>query len=80
MQGPGLPQDGAAVVVDGQPAGRVTSSRYSPAQLAGVGLAWVKSLKAQEGTLIDVRANGELVKAKVTMKPFYDPEGVRLRQ
>ena len=80
MQGPGLPQDGAAVVVDGQPAGRVTSSRYSPAQLAGVGLAWVKSSKAQEGTLIDVRANGELVKAKVTMKPFYDPEGIRLRQ
>jgi glycine cleavage system aminomethyltransferase T len=68
------------VVVDGQPAGRVTSSRYSPAQLAAVGLAWVKTSQAQDGMFIDVRVNGQLVKAKVTMKPFYDPEGVRLRQ
>jgi sarcosine oxidase subunit alpha len=80
MQGRDVPQDGAAVVVDGAPAGRVTSSRYSPAQMAGVGLAWVKTAQAQEGTLIHVRVNGGTVKAKVTMQPFYDPEGVRLRQ
>jgi len=80
LQAPGVPHDGAAVVVDGQPAGRVTSSRYSPAKMAGVGLAWVQASKAQEGTFIDIRANGGLVKAKVTMRPFYDPEGVRLRQ
>jgi len=80
LQAPGIPEDGAAVVVDGQPAGRVTSSRYSPAKMAGVGLAWVKTAKAQEGAFIDVRVNGGLVKAKVTMTPFYDPEGVRLRQ
>lgn len=80
LQAPGVPEDGAAVVVNGQPAGRVTSSRYSPAQMAGVGLAWVKTSQAQEGTFIDVHMNGGLVKAKVTMRPFYDPEGVRLRQ
>jgi sarcosine oxidase subunit alpha len=80
LQSPGVPEDGAAVVVDGQPAGRVTSARYSPAQLAAVGLAWVKTSLAQDGVFIDLRVNGELLKAKVTMKPFYDPEGVRLRQ
>jgi sarcosine oxidase, subunit alpha len=80
LQAPGLPPDGAAIVVDGQPAGRVTSSRYSPAKTAGIGLAWVKTEKAQEGALIDVRVDGGLVKAKVTMTPFYDPEGRRLRQ
>lgn len=80
LQAPGLPQDGAAVVVDGQPAGRVTSSRYSPAKMTGIGLAMVKSSKAQEGACIDVRVSGGLIKAKVTMTPFYDPEGVRLRQ
>jgi glycine cleavage system aminomethyltransferase T len=58
----------------------VTSARYSPAQLAAVGLAWVKTSLAQDGVFIDLRVNGELLKAKVTMKPFYDPEGVRLRQ
>jgi glycine cleavage system aminomethyltransferase T len=66
--------------VDGQPAGRVTSSRYSPAKTAGIGLAWVKTAKAQEGASIDVRVGGRLVKAKITMTPFYDPEGRRLRQ
>jgi sarcosine oxidase subunit alpha len=80
LQAPGLPPDGAAVVVDGQPAGRVTSSRYSPAKMAGIGLAMVKTSKAQEGALIDVRVDGGLVKARVTMTPFYDPAGVRLRQ
>jgi sarcosine oxidase subunit alpha len=80
LQAPGVPQDGAAVVVDGHPAGRVTSSRYSPAKMAAVGLAWVQASIAREGTFINIRANGGLVKAKVTMQPFYDPEGVRLRQ
>jgi sarcosine oxidase subunit alpha len=80
LQGPGLPPDGAAIVVHDQPAGRVTSSRYSPAKSAGIGLAWVKTAKAQEGASIDIRVDGELVKAKVTMTPFYDPEGRRLRQ
>jgi sarcosine oxidase subunit alpha len=80
LQAPGVPQDGAAIVVDGRPAGRVTSSRYSPAKMAGVGLAWVETSSAQEGNSIDVRVDGRLVKARVTMTPFYDPEGARLRQ
>ena len=80
LEAPSVPHDGAAIVVDGQPAGRVTSSRYSPARTAGIGLAWVKTARAQEGASIDVRVGGRLVKAKVTMTPFYDPEGRRLRQ
>ena len=80
LDGPGLPKDGSAVVVDGQLAGRVTSSRHSPAKQAAVGLAWVKVSQAQEGATIDVRVDGKLVQARVTMQPFYDPEGVRLRQ
>jgi sarcosine oxidase subunit alpha len=80
LQGPGVPQDGAAVVVDGQPAGRVTSSRHSPAQQTAVGLAWVKTSKAKQGESIDVRVDGKLARAQVTMQPFYDPEGLRLRQ
>jgi sarcosine oxidase subunit alpha len=80
LRGPGLPQDGAAIVVDGRPAGRVTSSRHSPAQQSAVGLGWVKVSQAHEGATIDVRVDGKLVQAKVTMQPFYDPEGGRLRQ
>jgi sarcosine oxidase subunit alpha len=80
LQAQELPPDGAAVVVDGKPAGRVTSVRYSPAKKAGVGLAWVPTSQAHEGSTIDVRVNGALIKATVTLTPFYDPEGTRLRQ
>jgi sarcosine oxidase subunit alpha len=80
LQGTAVPKDGAAVVVDGLLAGRVTSSRYSPAQMAAVGLAWVKTSKAQEGASIQVRIKGTLADARVTLQPFYDAEGMRLRQ
>jgi sarcosine oxidase, subunit alpha len=80
LKGTGLPKDGAAVVVNGQPAGRVTSSRFSPIQKAAIGLAWVKVSEAREGALIYVRVDEKLAPASVTMRPFYDPEGLRLRQ
>jgi len=80
LNGIELPQDGAAVVADGQPAGRVTSSRFSPIQKTAIGLAWVKVSKAREGESIQVRVDGKLASARITMRPFYDPEGVRLRQ
>jgi sarcosine oxidase subunit alpha len=75
----GVPEDGAAVVVAGRPAGRVTSCRYSPAKRAAIGLAWVPMANAQEGASIHVRMEGALVPATVTMVSFYDPEGARLR-
>jgi sarcosine oxidase subunit alpha len=74
-----LPEDGAPVLVDGRIAGRVTSARYSPVNGKAVGLAWVPAAVATEGSEIDVRVNGSLVKARVTEQAFYDPEGARLR-
>jgi sarcosine oxidase, subunit alpha len=76
----GLPSDGAAIVLDGKTAGRVTSCRFSPIQRAAIGLAWVKASEAREGASISVRVDGRLTPATVTMRPFYDPEGLRLRQ
>ncbi len=76
----GLPKDGAAIVMNGQPVGRVTSSRFSPIQNGAIGLAFVRSSEAREGTSIQVRVDGKLTPATVTMRPFYDPEGLRLRQ
>ncbi len=78
--GGGVPEDGAAVVIEGKPAGRVTSCRFSPAKNAAIGLAWVPTEKAKEGARIYVRLNGKLAEAKVTLQAFYDPEGARLRQ
>lgn len=74
-----LPAEGGQIVDDGQPVGRVTSARRSEAANATIGLAWVPADKAVEGAEFEVRINGDLVPADVTLKPFYDPDGERLR-
>jgi sarcosine oxidase, subunit alpha len=74
-----LPLEGAQVVRDGRPAGRVTSSRRSERLGKTVGLAWVDPAEAEEGTSISILVDGGLHTATVTLAPFYDPQGERLR-
>lgn len=73
-----IPEDGAAILVNGALAGRVTSARYSPAVQKAIGLGWVTTAAA-EGASVEVRVAGRPVKATVTQHVFYDPEGARLR-
>jgi sarcosine oxidase subunit alpha len=73
------PNDGNAVAIEGKLAGRVTSVRFSPERKQYVGLAWVPSQYAQDGSRIEVRADGKLHPATVVEQPFYDPEGARLK-
>jgi sarcosine oxidase subunit alpha len=73
------PDDGAAIIIGGELAGRVTSARYSPVNRKAIGLAWVPEASAREGSEISVRVNGRLAPARVTSQAFYDPEGARLR-
>jgi sarcosine oxidase subunit alpha len=79
MDGDSLPPDGAAILVAGSLAGRVTSARFSPATQTPVGLAWVPAEIAREGAAIQVRIDGLPHPARVTLEAFYDPAGVRLR-
>ena len=74
-----LPLEGAQVVRDGRPAGRVTSARRSERVARVVGLAWVEPDQAADGTTISIRVDGALHAASVTLAPFYDPQGVLLR-
>ncbi len=74
-----LPAEGAQVVRDGRPAGRVTSARRSERVGTVIGLAWVEPARAEEGTRISIRVDGQLHDATVTLSPFYDPEGALLR-
>ena len=80
LNGPGVPDDGSAVVLEGRIAGRVTSCRHSPHRQAAIGLAWVPAASAMEGARIQIRVQGVPIDATVTLQPFYDPEGSRLRQ
>jgi sarcosine oxidase subunit alpha len=74
-----VPGEGAAVVVEGRPAGRVTSARMSHRLGHAVALAWVPDGLAADGSRVDVRVDGVELAATVTTRPFYDPDGERQR-
>lgn len=74
-----VPDDGASIVRDGAPVGRVTSARYSFLNKTAIGLGWVKADLANEGQEIMVRVGGEPAPARVQHAAFYDPAGDRLR-
>jgi sarcosine oxidase, subunit alpha len=76
-----VPIEGTQVVgADGQPAGRITSSRFSRRLGKAIGIAWVPVAQAQDGTAIRISdPSGATIPATVTHQAFYDPDGERLR-
>ena len=74
-----VPAEGGQVLVDGRMGGRVTSSRWSPALRKVIGMAWVPAELARDDQEIAIRMNGGTEKAHVRLRPFFDPDGERLR-
>lgn len=70
-----VPDEGSPVSLDGQPAGRVTSARYSDACGCVVGMAWVRGTDGQ----VNIDVGGESVAGRVVPLPFYDAQGERLK-
>ena len=79
MRDEAVPEDGTAIVRNGRPVGRVTSSRYSPVNGRAVGLAWVSQDMAADGQALAMPVNGRLARAQIVANPFYDPAGKKLR-
>jgi len=75
------PVEGSQVIGDdGDPCGRITSSRFSRRLGKAIGIAWLPIAKADEGTRIAISdPSGERIPASVTHRAFYDSEGERLR-
>jgi sarcosine oxidase subunit alpha len=74
-----VPAEGGQVVRAGRPSGRVTSSRWSDELGRAIGLAWLPPELAEEDTAFEIRVDGRLEPARVRLRPFFDPEGTRLR-
>jgi sarcosine oxidase subunit alpha len=75
-----VPKEGAQVVVNGEPVGRVTSSRFSRRLGKAIGIAWVPADLSAEGTAITLSdPSGASIPASVTLRAFYDPDQERLR-
>ena len=76
-----VPHDGDSVVdSENRPIGRITSSRLSPTMGKGFGYARVPAQHASEGEVIRIWTEDSPHDATVTLRPFYDPEGKRLRE
>lgn len=68
---PGIPRHGYPVLRDGQKAGEVTSGTKSPSLGTAIGLAYVPTALAAEGSGFDVEIRGRAVPARVVKTPFY---------
>jgi len=74
-----VPAEGAQIVIEGYPAGRITSARRSDAVGKVIGLAWVPTDRSEPGTRFEIRVDRQLRGARVTHGAFYDPTGGRMR-
>jgi sarcosine oxidase, subunit alpha len=76
-----VPEEGAQIVgARGEPAGRVTSSRFSPRLGRAIGMAWLPAGNSQDGAAIAIsRPDGTTIPATVTHRAFHDPDGELLR-
>ena len=72
-------EDGSMLVHNGQPAGRVTSVRFSHINGKTVGMAWVSTEVAEIGGEVQIEHHGHPLTARIVGEAFYDPEGKRVR-
>ncbi len=79
MSNGAVPHEGAAVVVDGAPVGRVTSARHSERLGHAIGLAWVPTALRDAGSQIAIVDEGRHYSAEVVRGAFYDPDNERQR-
>jgi sarcosine oxidase subunit alpha len=79
MEDDTLPAEGAQIVVEGLPVGRVTSARRSAAVGEVIGLAWVPLDRSGPGTRVEVVVDRQRKGARIAHGAFFDPSGERMR-
>ncbi len=71
MQGRGIGRDGYEVLLDGAPAGWVTSGSPAPFLNKNIGLAYLPVAEARIGRALEVVIRGQAVAAVTVETPFY---------
>jgi aminomethyltransferase len=74
-----VPEYGAAVTMDGGPAGTLTSPSESPTLGKVIGMAVLESDHASKGETVEVAVSDGTARASVDDFPIYDPEKRRPR-
>ncbi|MGZ6071960.1 MAG: glycine cleavage system aminomethyltransferase GcvT [Myxococcaceae bacterium] len=70
MREPGIPRHGYAILKDGKPVGEVTSGTQGPTVKKAIGIGYVPTALAAEGTTFEVDIRGRPVRAEVVKTPF----------
>jgi aminomethyltransferase len=79
VEGADVPEYGAAVTKDGEPAGTLTSPCESPTLGTVIGMAVLETRFAAKGETVEVALGDGTVEATVAELPIYDPEKSRPR-
>jgi len=79
VEGAEVPEYGAAVTSDGEPAGTLTSPCESPTLGRVIGLAVLETRFAELGTRLEVAVGAGTTASTVEPLPIYDPEKRRPR-
>lgn len=67
----GVPRAGAAVLVEGQEAGKLCSATYSPTLACGIGVGYLDRPGLAAGTKASVVLHGREIPAEIVKVPFY---------
>ena len=73
MTEPAVPRAGYLVLIDGQPAGTVTSGMKSPTLDKFLGMAYVPAHHAASGAEIGIVVREKAKRAMIVKRPFYTP-------
>lgn len=71
IEGKRIAREGAAVLHDGNEAGRVSSGTFAPTLARAIAMAYVDPMLATAGTSCDVDVRGKPAAARVVPLPFY---------
>lgn len=72
-------KNGNNILVGGEVVGKVTSAAFGFTVGKSIGMGFVKVDYSEVGTEIEIDLGEAIVKGKLVVKPFYDPEGLRTR-
>jgi len=71
LEGKRIAREGAAVVREGRPIGKVTSGTFAPTLQKALAMAYVDPAQAAVGTTCSVDVRGKAEAAHVVALPFY---------
>jgi aminomethyltransferase len=71
LDGKRIAREGAAVLIDGQEVGRVTSGTFSPTLQKTIVMAYIDPAHTPAGTVCEVDVRGKPAPARVVPLPFY---------